>query len=77
LVPAGATKEAIVDNEHLKWEDFCQAVLRMVWAMEIADWQPKHVTMLAQLWGNLMVHRLRSITDPIDQEALLVYQAQQ
>jgi len=79
LVPAGATKEAraVVDNEHLKWEDFCQVVPRMVWAMEIADWQPERVTMLAQLWGNLMVHRLRSTTDPMDQEALLIYQAQQ
>lgn len=79
LVPAGATKEAraVVDNEHLKWEDFCQVVPRMVRAMEIADWQPECVTMLAQLWGNLMVHRLWSTTDPMDQEALLVYQAQQ
>jgi len=60
LVPAGTIKQAraVIDDEHLKWEDFCQAVLRMVQAMETADWQPERVTMLAQLWGNIMVHRL-------------------
>jgi hypothetical protein len=79
LVPAGATKQAraVIDDKHLKWEDFCQAVPRMIQAMETTDWQPEQVTTPAQLWGNPMVHRLQLTTDLIDQEALLVYQAQQ
>ena len=68
LVPAGATKEGrgVVDDEHFKWEDFCQAVPRMVRAMEIADWQPERVTMLAAcpIMGKSDGIRLRSTPIP-------------
>lgn len=49
----------------------------MIVAMEEADWPHECVMMLAKFSGNLQVHELCSSRDPLDQKALLVYQAEQ
>ena len=49
----------------------------MIVAMEEASWPQERVAMLAKFWGNLQVHELRSSRDPLDQKALIVYQAEQ
>ncbi|KAF8802318.1 hypothetical protein BYT27DRAFT_7215415 [Phlegmacium glaucopus] len=78
-VPAASARTAsgVVDDKDLPWEDFCQAAPRMIVAMEEADWPQDRVTMLAKFWGNLQVHEFRSSRDPLDQKALIVYQAEQ
>ena len=78
-VPAASTRTAtaVTDDRHIRWEDFCQAAPRMILAMEEADWPQERVAMLAKFWGNLQIHEFRSSTDPLDQKALLVYQAEQ
>lgn len=78
-VPAAAarTSSAVTDDKNILWEDFCQAAPRMIVAMEEAGWPHERVAMLAKFWGNLQVHELRSSRDPLDQKALLVYQAEQ
>ena len=67
----------VVDDKNIPWEDFCQAVPRMLLAMEEADWPADRVFMLANFWGNLQIHDLRSSPDPLDQKTLLLYQARQ
>ncbi|GBE84547.1 hypothetical protein SCP_0605260 [Sparassis crispa] len=78
-VPAASVREArgVTDDKDIHWEDFCQAVLRMVLAMEQARWPEEWITMLARFWGNLQIHELRSSIDPLDQKTLLVYQGEQ
>ena len=78
-VPAVASREArtVADDRVISWENFCQAVPRILLAMEAAKWPPQCLTMLANLWGKLQVHEFRSSHDPLDQRALIVYQAEQ
>jgi hypothetical protein len=78
-VPTVASREArtIADNRFISWENFCQAVPRILLAMEAAKWPPQHLTMLANLWSKLQVHKFCSSHDPLDQRALIVYQAEQ
>ena len=78
-VPAASTRTAtaVTDDRNIRWEDFCQAAPRMILTMEEADWPQERVAMLAKFWGNLQIHEFRSSTDPLDQKALLVYQAEQ
>lgn len=78
-IPAASTKNAtgVRDDKDILWEDFCQAVPRMILAMEEADWPRDRVMMLAQFWGNLQIHEYRSSRDPIDQKTLIAYQAEQ
>jgi hypothetical protein len=77
--PAASTKtsSSVLDDKNILWEDFCQAVPRMIVAMEEADWPKERVVMLAEFWGKLMVHELRSSRDPLDQKTLIIYQAEQ
>jgi hypothetical protein len=77
--PAASTKtsSSVLEDKNILWEDFCQAAPRMIVAMEEADWTKERVAMLAEFWGKLMVHELRSSTDPLDQKTLIVYQAEQ
>jgi hypothetical protein len=78
-VPAASarTATAVTDDKNILWEDFCQAAPRMIVAMEEAGWPQERVEMLAKFWGNLQVHQFRSSRDPMDQKALIVYQAEQ
>ncbi|KAI0919217.1 hypothetical protein AcW1_009328 [Taiwanofungus camphoratus] len=78
-VPAAATRDAhgVIDDKDLVWEDFCQAVPRMILAMEQAGWLAERVLMVATFWGNLQIHPMRSSRDPLDQKTLLLYQAEQ
>jgi len=77
-VPAVASREArtIADDWFISWENFCQAVPQILLTMEAAKW-PQHLTMLANLWGKLQVHKFCSSQDPLDQRVLIVYQAEQ
>jgi hypothetical protein len=78
-VPAASTHNAnkALDDKDIKWEDFCQAVPRMIVAMEEADWPADRVAMLASFWGKLQIHKMRSSRDPLDQKTLILYQARQ
>jgi hypothetical protein len=77
--PAASTRTSatVTEDKNILWEDFCQAAPRMIVAMEEADWPQERVAMLAKFWGNLQVHELRSSRDPLDQQTLIVYQAEQ
>jgi len=78
-VPAAAARDSnrVIDDKDIKWEDFCQAVPRMILGMEEADWPTDRVAMLASFWGKLQIHEMRSSCDPLDQRTLLLYQARQ
>jgi hypothetical protein len=58
-VPAVTSREAhtIADDRFISWENLCQAVPRILLAMEAAKWLPQCLTMLANLWGKLQVHK--------------------
>ena len=49
----------------------------MIVAMEDADWPPDRVNMLATFWANILSHPFRSSRNPLDQTALLAYQAKE
>jgi hypothetical protein len=78
-IPATTARDSkrAVDDKDLLWEDFCQAVPRIIIAMEEADWPQERIIMLASFWANLQIHELRSSSDPLDQKTLLLYQARQ
>lgn len=78
-VSAASTRNAgaVIDDQNLTFEDFCQACPRIITAMQEASWPVDRVTMMAMFWRNLQVHDFRSMRDPQAQKALLVYQAEQ
>ena len=78
-VPATTARDSkrVLDDKDIPWEDFCQAIPRMIIAMEETNWPLERVHRLASFWGNLQVHELRSFCDPLDQKTLLLYQARQ
>lgn len=79
LIPAAAAKESksVVPDRLLTWDDFTMAVRRVLFAMEAAAWTEQRITMLANFWGRLQSHPYRSSPDPLDTEALLLYQDEQ
>ena len=79
LVPALSSKESrnvIVDSE-LSWDEFCIATPHMILVMSRAEWPPNCITMMMEFWSNLNMHPYRSSRDQLDQDALLLYQAEQ
>ena len=50
---AASTRDSnkVINNRNIPWEDFCQAVPRMLIAMEEADWLADCIFMLAAFWG--------------------------
>ena len=76
-VSAAAARESkkILDDKDISWDNFTQAVPRMLVAMTNAGWAMERVVMLGQFWGNLQTHELRRSQDPLDQTTLLAYQA--
>lgn len=78
-IPAVSARDTrgVQPDKLIKWEDFCQAVPRMIIAMEDAGWPRDRVIMMANFWGNLQVHEYRASIDPLDQRTLLRYQAEQ
>ncbi|KAG1845250.1 hypothetical protein C8R48DRAFT_765267 [Suillus tomentosus] len=78
-VSAASTRNAraVVDDQNLRFEDFCQACPRIIEAMQEAAWPTDRIQMMALFWRNLQVHDFRSMRDPLAQRALLVYQAEQ
>ncbi|KAG6889962.1 hypothetical protein C0992_003442 [Termitomyces sp. T32_za158] len=79
LVPATATKEAkaVVPDRQLTWDDFTIAVRCILFTMEAAAWTEQRIAMLANFWGRLQSHPFRSSPDPLDTDALLLYQDEQ
>ncbi|KAG1854882.1 hypothetical protein F4604DRAFT_1685892 [Suillus subluteus] len=78
-VSAASTRNAaaVVDDENLTFENFCQACPHIIDAMQEASWPADHVRMMALFWRNLQVHDFRSEREALAQKALLVYQAEQ
>ncbi|KAG2049253.1 hypothetical protein BDR06DRAFT_1012351 [Suillus hirtellus] len=68
---------AVIDDQNLKFEDFCQACPHIIEAMQEAAWPTDRIQMMAIFWRNLQVHDFHSMHDPLAQKALLVYQAEQ
>ncbi|KAG1855163.1 hypothetical protein DFJ58DRAFT_913899 [Suillus subalutaceus] len=68
---------AVVNDENLPFEEFCQACPRFLKAVEEVDWPEDRVQMMARFWMNIQVHEFRALRDPLAQKALLVYQAEQ
>ncbi|KAG2746815.1 hypothetical protein P692DRAFT_201855635 [Suillus brevipes Sb2] len=68
---------AVINDENLPFEEFCQACPRMLTAMEEADWPEDRTRMMARFWRNIQVHKYRSMRNPVAQKALLAYQAEQ
>ena len=79
LVPALSSKESrnVVEDSNLSWDDFCIAALRMILAMSRSEWPPDRIAMMTEFWSNLNTHPFRSSRDPLDRDALLLYQAEQ
>ncbi|KAG1824071.1 hypothetical protein DFJ58DRAFT_672881 [Suillus subalutaceus] len=78
-VSAASTRSAraVVNDEDLPFEEFCQACPRMLTAMGKADWPEDRVRMMAKFWRNIQVHEYQSMRNLIGQKALLAYQAEQ
>jgi hypothetical protein len=78
-VSAASTRNAraVINDENLPFEEFCQACPRMLTAMEEADWPEDRTRMMARFWRNIQVHKYRSMRNPVAQKALLAYQAEQ
>jgi hypothetical protein len=76
-VSAAAVRESkkMLDDKDISWDNFTQAVPRMMVAMTNAGWPLERVVMLGQFWGSLQTHELRRSQDPLDQRTLLAYQA--
>jgi hypothetical protein len=68
---------AVINDEDLPFEEFCQACPHMLTAMEQVDWLEDRVRMMAKFWRNIQVHKYQSLRSSIAQKALLVYQAEQ
>ena len=79
LVPALSSKESrnVVEDSNLSWDDFCIAAPRMILAMSRSEWPPDRIAMMTEFWSNLNTHPFRSSRDPLDRDALLLYQAEQ
>jgi hypothetical protein len=62
-VSAASTRNAraVINDEDLPFEEFCQACPRMLTAMEQADWPEDRVRMMAKFWRNIQVHKYRSL----------------
>jgi hypothetical protein len=79
LVPALSSKESrgVVEDHNLSWDDFCIAAPRMIQAMNRAEWPTERIVMMTEFWSNLNTHPFRSLRDPLDRNALLLYQSEQ
>ena len=79
LIPTLASKESrsVVEDSKLAWDDFCIAAPRMILAMSRSEWPPDRITMMTNFWTNINTHPFRSSRDPLDQNTLLLYQAEQ
>ncbi|KAG1862682.1 hypothetical protein F4604DRAFT_1882294 [Suillus subluteus] len=80
-IPAAAVKDPkaapITKDENLSWEDFNEAIPRMISLMKVHDWPDDRVHMHIHFWCVLQVHRWCHAPDPLKQKALLLYQSQQ
>ncbi|KAG6878478.1 hypothetical protein C0992_008103 [Termitomyces sp. T32_za158] len=79
LVPGVATRgsKSVVADRFSTWDDFTIAVRRILPAMEAAGWTNQRIRMLANFWGRLQSHPLRLSLDPLDTDALLLYEDEQ
>ncbi|KAG1741379.1 hypothetical protein EDD22DRAFT_786723, partial [Suillus occidentalis] len=68
---------AVLNDEDLPFEEFCQAYPRMTTMMEETDWPEDRVRMMVKFWRNIQIHRFCSLRASIGQKALLTYQAEQ
>ncbi|KAH9924513.1 uncharacterized protein B0H18DRAFT_877772 [Fomitopsis serialis] len=69
--------KSVIPDCELTWAQLREAVTRLIPAMQRARWAPARVEMLALFWGNLETHDFQQSIDPIDVQALVVYQAEQ
>lgn len=78
-VTAASTRDAraVLNDEDLPFEEFCQACPRMLTTMAETDWPEDRIRMMAMFWRNIQIHKFRSMRAPIGQKALLAYQAEQ
>ncbi|KIK33229.1 hypothetical protein CY34DRAFT_27078 [Suillus luteus UH-Slu-Lm8-n1] len=62
-VSAASTRNAraVINDENLPFEEFCQACPCMLTAMEEADWPEDRTRMMARFWRNIQVHKFRSM----------------
>ena len=79
LIPASSTKESrgIIDNQDIKWDNFCIAAPQMIEAIGRANWPHNHIQIMVNFWVNLQEHPFCSSSVPFEQKSLLVYQAEQ
>ncbi|KAG1732843.1 hypothetical protein EDD22DRAFT_1051417 [Suillus occidentalis] len=61
-VSAASTRNAraVINDENLPFEEFCQACPRMLTAMEEADWPEDRTRMMARFWRNIQLTRQNS-----------------
>lgn len=68
---------AALDDEDLSWEAFCNACPRLVKAAAAAQWTDERVDILAGFFGGILSHTWRGSRDPLQQQTLQVYMAEQ
>jgi hypothetical protein len=64
---------AVIDDQNLKFDNFCQACPQIIKAMQEASWPADCIKMMALFWCNLQVHNFHSMQNPLAQKALLIY----
>ena len=79
LVSALSSKESrsVVEDNKLSWDDFCIAAPHMISAISWSEWPPDQINMMTKFWMNINTHPYRLLRDPLDQNTLLLYQAEQ
>jgi hypothetical protein len=53
--------QAVINDEDLPFEEFCQACPCMLTAMEQVDWPEDRVRMMVNFWRNIQVHKYQSL----------------
>ena len=65
--PADISGANIVEDVDLSWEQFMQAMSRMISFMEQYDWPQDHVDMFVEFWSNIQSHQWRHSYDEFSQ----------
>jgi len=78
-IPAAAKRDSstVIPDGELSWNQFYITMPRMLQAMSNARWVPERITMLSEFWAALINHPYRSSPAEVDNQTLLVYQAEQ
>lgn len=78
-IPAKSKRDSttVILDQDLNTEDLSIAIPRFIEAITTANWPAQRISMLKSFWGQLLTHDYRYSSDPVDIQALIIYQAEQ